>query len=308
MTLQQMQYVTALCRLRHFAKAAKECGVTQPTLSAMIRKLETELGVNLFERSSQQVEPTTAGLLVAEQAKIMLACEKRIKDMIAEERRSQTGTFRLGILPTVAPYLLPRFMPALQRSNPGINLHVIEMKTASIQEALANGDIDAAVAVNINGLQNLQQTVLFYEQFIAYVSRGSRLFSQRRIVASDLTHEQLWLLDEGHCFRDQLVKYCNLKTAGMSKTNYLLGSIETFMRIVESGQGITFIPELALNQLNDDQKQLTRPFGLPIPVREVVLLTPKDFLRKSLLDIITKAITSSVPEEMLKMNNTEQRI
>ena len=308
MTLQQMQYVTAVCRMQHFAKAAKECGVTQPTLSAMIRKLEDELGVSLFERSSQRVEPTRAGRLVAEQAQAMLKCERRIKEIIAEEQHSLTGTFRLGILPTIAPYLLPRFMPRLYYSHPGINLQVTEMKTAQITEALVHGDIDAGIAVNIDGLHNLRHRVLFYEQFIAYVSRGSLLFDRSRIVASDLRHEQLWLLDEGHCFRDQLVKFCNLKSAGMSKTNYLLGSIETFMRMVESGQGITFIPELALEQLTGQQKELARPFGLPIPVREVVMLTAKNFLGRSLLDVITSAIIGNIPERMLRMNNTEQRI
>lgn len=308
MTLQQLQYVTAVCRMRHFAKAAKECGVTQPTLSAMIRKLEDELGVTLFERSAQQVEPTPAGLIVVEQAQAMLKCERRIKEMIAERQQSTAGTFRLGILPTIAPYLLPRFMPGLHKTHPDINMHVVEMKTARLAEALVRGEIDAAVAVNVGGLPNLKQTVLFYEQFVGYVSRDSNLFGKSRIVVSDLKNEQLWLLEEGHCFRDQLVRFCNLKTAGNSKANYLLGSIETFMRMVERGQGVTFIPELALEQLTERQRELARPFGLPIPVREVVMLTAKNFLRKSLLDIITGAVMSSVPERMLKMNNTEQRI
>ena len=199
-------------------------------------------------------------------------------------------------------------MPGLHKTHPDINMHVVEMKTARLAEALVRGEIDAAVAVNVGGLPNLKQTVLFYEQFVGYVSRDSNLFGKSRIVVSDLKHEQLWLLEEGHCFRDQLVRFCNLKTAGNSKANYLLGSIETFMRMVERGQGVTFIPELALEQLTERQRELARPFGLPIPVREVVMLTAKNFLRKSLLDIITGAVMSSVPERMLKMNNTEQRI
>lgn len=308
MTLQQMQYVTAVNRLRHFARAAKECGVTQPTLSAMIRKLEEELGVAIFERSSQQVEPTPAGLLVIEEAQAMLDCERRIRDIIDEQRQSLCGTFRMGILPTIAPYLLPRFMPWLGKRYPELNLHVSEMKTEEIKDALARRDIDAAVAVNIDGLEGFTQTTLYYEQFVAYVSRESSLFARRNIVVSDIRNESLWLLDEGHCFRDQLVKFCQLKAADKSKSNYLLGSIETFMRMVESGNGITFIPELALEQLTSQQKELARPFGLPIPVREVVMLTTGKFIRKAILDTIINAIVAHIPKRMLQLNNTEQRI
>lgn len=308
MTLQQMQYITAVSRLRHFARAAKECGVTQPTLSAMIRKLEEELGVTLFERSSQQVEPTPTGRLVIEEAQAMLDCERRIRDIIAEQQHSLRGTFRLGILPTIAPYLLPRVMPWLGRKFPELNLHVTEMKTGDIKEALARREIDAAIAVSVGELDGFRQTSLYYEQFVAYVSRESPLFSHRHIVVSDIRNEPLWLLDEGHCFRDQLVKFCRLKAADRSKTNYLLGSIETFMRMVESGNGITFIPELALEQLSPQQKELARPFGLPIPVREVVMLTTGKFIRKAVLDTITDAIVTHVPERMLRLNNTEQRI
>ena len=308
MTLQQMQYITAVSRLRHFARAAKECGVTQPTLSAMIRKLEEELGVTLFERSSQLVEPTPTGQLVIEEAQAMLDCERRIRDIIAEQQHSLRGTFRLGILPTIAPYLLPRVMPWLGRKFPELNLHVTEMKTGDIKEALTRGEIDAAVAVSVSGLDGFNQTRLYYEQFVAYVSRESPLFSNRHIVVSDIRNESLWLLDEGHCFRDQLVKFCQLKAADKSKSNYLLGSIETFMRMVESGNGITFIPELALEQLSPQQKELARPFGLPIPVREVVMLTTEKFIRKAVQDTITDAIVTHVPERMLRLNNTEQRI
>ncbi|MGN1262875.1 MAG: hydrogen peroxide-inducible genes activator [Prevotella sp.] len=308
MTLQQMEYIVAVARTRHFANAARECGVTQPTLSAMIRKLEDELGVTLFERSSQQVQLTPIGRLVVAQAKEMLGVEQRIKEIIAEEQNALGGTFRLAILPTIAPYLLPRFMPALSKKYPELDLRVVEMKTSELPKALENGDIDAAVAVTVKELAGLQQTVLYYEQFVAYVSREDPLFPRKSITVSDLTKEFLWLLDEGHCFRDQLVKFCKLKSAARSKTTYRLGSIETFMRMVESGQGVTFIPELALEQLDARQKELVRPFGLPIPVREVVMLTAKNFIRRSVLDILTESIVGCVPKRMLKLNNTEQRI
>ena len=308
MTLQQLEYIVAVYRTRHFVKAAEACGVTQPTLSAMIQKLEAELDVKLFERSSQQVMPTAIGKVVVEQAWKVLNRARKIKDIVAEEKKALTGTFRLGILPTIAPYLLPRFFPRLMRENSSLEIRVVEMKTADIRRAIDRGEIDAAVMVDTGDLDDYALTTLFYEQFLAYVSPSDQLSAKKSIKTSDLSNELLWLLDEGHCFRDQLVKYCQLKAAKTSQSAYSLGSIETFMRIVENGQGMTFIPELATMQLTPTQKELVRPFAIPIPTREVVMATSKVFVRQSLLDMIVGQIRKSVPEKMLKLNNTEQRI
>ncbi|WP_297242012.1 hydrogen peroxide-inducible genes activator [uncultured Prevotella sp.] len=308
MTLQQMEYIVAVYRLRHFAKAAESCGVTQPTLSAMIQKLEKELGVKIFERSSQQVTPTAIGKLVVEQAWRVIARANKIKEIIAEEEHSLAGTFKIGILPTIAPYLLPRFFTKLERENPDIDFHIIEMKTADIKKALNRGEIDAAIAVRLEELDVYEQTSMYYEQFIAYVAKNDPLYANKNIKTSDLNNEFLWLLDEGHCFRDQLVRFCNLKSATESKSKYSLGSIETFMRMVESGQGVTFIPELALSLLSEQQKELVRPFALPIPVRDVVLLTTRNFVRHSIADLIVRSVRENVPQSMLTYNNREQRI
>ena len=308
MTLQQLEYIVAVYRTRHFVKAAEACGVTQPTLSAMIQKLEAELDVKLFERSSQQVMPTAIGKVVVEQAWKVLNRARKLKDIVAEEKKSLTGTFRLGILPTIAPYLLPRFFPRLMRENSSLEIRVVEMKTAYIRRSIDRGEIDAAVMVDTGDLDDYALTTLFYEQFLAYVSPSDQLSAKKSIKTSDLSNELLWLLDEGHCFRDQLVKYCQLKAAKTSQSAYSLGSIETFMRIVENGQGMTFIPELATMQLTPTQKELVRPFAIPIPTREVVMATSKAFVRQSLLNMIVGQIRNSVPEKMLKLNNTEQRI
>ena len=308
MTLQQLEYIVAVYRTRHFVKAAEACGVTQPTLSAMIQKLEAELDVKLFERSSQQVMPTAIGKVVVEQAWKVLNRARKLKDIVAEEKKSLTGTFRLGILPTIAPYLLPRFFPRLMRENSSLEIRVVEMKTADIRRTIDRGEIDAAVMVDTGDLDDYALTTLFYEQFLAYVSPSDQLSAKKSIKTSDLSNELLWLLDEGHCFRDQLVKYCQLKAAKTSQSAYSLGSIETFMRIVENGQGVTFIPELATMQLTPTQKELVRPFAIPIPTREVVMATSKAFVRQSLLNMIVGQLRNSVPEKMLKLNNTEQRI
>ena len=301
MTLQQLEYILAVNQFRHFAKAAEYCRVTQPTLSAMIQKLEEELDTRIFDRSQQPVCPTPVGIHIIEQAQNILVQANRIKNIIEEEKHSLTGTFKLGILPTVAPYLLPRFFPQLMKKYPDLDIRVVEMKTNDIKKALQTGEIDAGIVASLAGMEELQQTPLFYEQFFAYVSREDALFNNEVIRTSDLNGEQLWLLDEGHCFRDQLVRFCQMKSARASQLAYHLGSMETFMRMVESGKGVTFIPELAVLQLGDAQKELVRSFAIPCPTRQVVLLTNKNFIRHTLLEVLVKEIKLSVPNEMLSL-------
>lgn len=305
MTLQQLEYILAVNQFRHFAKAAEYCRVTQPTLSAMIQKLEEELDTRIFDRSQQTVCPTPVGIHIIEQAQNILVQANRIKNIIEEEKHSLTGTFKLGILPTVAPYLLPRFFPQLMKKYPDLDIRVVEMKTNDIKKALQTGEIDAGIVASLAGMEELQQTPLFYEQFFAYVSREDALFNNEVIRTSDLNGEQLWLLDEGHCFRDQLVRFCQMKSARASQLAYHLGSMETFMRMVESGKGVTFIPELAVLQLGDAQKELVRSFAIPCPTRQVVLLTNKNFIRHTLLEVLVKEIKLSVPKEMLSLKATQ---
>lgn len=305
MTLQQLEYILAVNQFRHFAKAAEYCRVTQPTLSAMIQKLEEELDTRIFDRSQQPVCPTPVGIHIIEQAQNILVQANRIKNIIEEEKHSLTGTFKLGILPTVAPYLLPRFFPQLMKKYPDLDIRVVEMKTNDIKKALQTGEIDAGIVASLAGMEELQQTPLFYEQFFAYVSREDALFNNEVIRTSDLNGEQLWLLDEGHCFRDQLVRFCQMKSARASQLAYHLGSMETFMRMVESGKGVTFIPELAVLQLGDAQKELVRSFAIPCPTRQVVLRTNKNFIRHTLLEVLVKEIKLSVPKEMLSLKATQ---
>jgi LysR family hydrogen peroxide-inducible transcriptional activator len=212
------------------------------------------------------------------------------------------GIFRVGILPTIAPYLLPRFFPQMMKKYPTLDIRVQEMKTYQIKEALLQGDIDAGILATIEGLEEYEQTSLFYEKYIGYVSREDALFKKEVIRTSDVaSSRELWLLDEGHCFRDQMVRFCQMKSSQTSQLAYNLGSMETFMRMVESGMGITFIPELAEMQLSEPQKELVRPFAIPIPTRELILITNKNFIRKTLLDTVVKEIKASVPKAMLKL-------
>ena len=305
MTIQQLEYILAVDQFRHFARAAEYCRVTQPTLSAMIQKLEDELGVKLFDRTVQPVCPTAIGEKIIDQARVILAQTAQVKEIISEEKQSLAGVFHLGVLPTIAPYLLPRFFPQLMEKYPELDIRVTEMKTQNIQQALHAGDIDAAIIASKLEDTFLKEETLFYETFFGYVSCKEPLFKHDVIRTSDITGERLWLLDEGHCFRDQLVRFCQMETVKVNQMAYHLGSMETFMRMVESGKGITFIPELAVLQLDGTQKELVRPFAIPCPTRQIIMLTNRSFIRNTLLKTITQEITAAVPKEMLSLKATQ---
>ena len=302
MTLQQLEYILAVARYGHFGRAADACNVTQPTLSAMIAKLEEEIGAKLFDRNRQPIEPTDVGQRVIARASQVLEQADSIRDIVMEEKQSLGGIFRIGILPTIAPYLLPRCFPQMMKRYPTLDIRVREMKTHEIKQALTQGDIDAGILATIEGLEDYEQTTLFYEKYIGYVARTDALFQKEVIRTADVAQSrELWLLDEGHCFRDQMVRFCQMKSSQSSQLAYNLGSMETFMRMVESGMGITFIPELAEMQLSQPQKELTRPFAIPVPTRQLILITRRDFIRRTLLDVIVKEIQACVPKEMLKL-------
>lgn len=308
MTIQQLEYILAVDRYRHFGKAAEYCLVTQPTLSAMIQKLEEELEVKLFDRSSQPIQPTAVGVKVIEQAKAVVAQTVRVKEIVQEQEHSLKGTFRIAVLPTIAPYLLPRFFPKFMEDYPEIDIRMAEMKTHEVMAALSEGKIDAAIiATEVDG-RTLQAHSLFYEQFVGYVARKESVFKNELIRTADISGERLWLLDEGHCFRDQLMRFCQLETVKLHQAAYRLGSMETFMRIVEGGKGITFIPELAVCQLSESQQELVRPFAVPRPTREITLVTRKDFIRHSILKVMRDSIRASVPKEMLTLQGTERLV
>ena len=274
----------------------------------MIQKLEEELGVKIFDRSKQPIKPTAEGMLIIERAWKILVRAKQLKEVVQEEKKSLSGSFHVAVLPTIAPYLIPRFLPQLMNEYPELDIRVTEMKTEDIHKALKHGDIDAGIVAQVEGQEDFDSQHLYFEKFFVYVSKDDALFNNKAIRTIDLTGEYLWLLDEGHCFREQLVKFCHLKSAAKSKKAYNLGSIETFMRIVESGKGVTFIPELALEQLTEVQKELVRSFAHPIPTRNIILLTQKNFLRTSLRQLVIEKICASVPAEMLQINKMQQAL
>lgn len=308
MTLQQLEYVVAVAEHRHFLKAAEACDVTQPTLSSMVQKLEEELGVKIFNRRVKPIALTPVGETIVAQARQTLAQAQRLKACVDEAQHTPRGTFSIAVLPTIAPYLIPRFYPEFSRRYSDVELHITEMKTSAIKTALINGEIDAGILADIEGLDQFVSDTLFYEQYFVYAAQDTPLAHLPSVKTSDLREVPLWLLDEGHCFRDQLVQYCQLKSGRRSQRSYHLGSIETFMRMVENGVGVTFIPELCTLQLSAEQRQLVHPFAVPVPTREVVIVTSPDFVRHSILQILVDTIRKSVPSEMHHLTKVQKPV
>lgn len=302
MTLVQLNYIVAVDNLRHFAEAAEQCHVTQPTLSMQIHKLEQELGVKIFDRSKQPVMPTESGREIIAQARKILAEYEIIKNIVDEKKGIHAGELKVGIIPTLAPYLLPLFVQSFSQKYPKVKLIVHELTTETIISRLKEGRIDVAILVTPLQEKGIKEYVLFYEKLVAYVSKKNSLFKKNYLLSKDIDPSKLWLLEEGHCFRSQIMNLCELQKAGKEESyfEYEAGSIETLRRMVEINDGITILPELATMDLKVSQMQLIRQFKQPVPMREVSLVVHRDFVKKKLVDIFRQEIIASIPEKIKK--------
>jgi LysR family hydrogen peroxide-inducible transcriptional activator len=302
MTIVQLQYVVAVDNLRHFADAAEYCHVTQPTLSMQLLKLEQELGVKLFDRSRQPVIPTENGKDVIAQARKILAEVDELQNIVDVKHNSHSGELKVGIIPTLAPYLLPLFVQSFTKKYPSVKLMVHEMTTETIITRLRENRLDVAILVTPLNEKGIGEQVLFYEKLVAYVSKKNSLFKKQYLLSKDIDPRKLWLLEEGHCFRSQIMNLCELQKAGRegSLFEYEAGTIETLRRMVELNDGITILPELATTDLRQSQIQLLRQFKQPAPMREVSLVVHRDFVKKKLVEIFKQEIIASIPEKIKK--------
>ncbi len=305
MNIQQLEYIVAVDTYRHFAKAAEASFVTQPTLSMMIQKLEEELGVKIFDRGQQPVQPTPIGTLIINQARIIVSQVKQVKNIVDEEKGVLQGNLRLGVIPTIAPYLLPELIRLHNLSNNEVELVIEEATTDQILEKLIAGTLDVGLLATPLNNDRLREHPIYYERFFAYVSpEETSLYAKRELSEEDLNINRLWLLTDTHCLKNQILKLCNMRRKRNVHTllSYEAGSIATLVNIVDNNSGLTIIPEMALRHLNERQQQNVRPLKSPVPVREVSLVTRKEFLRERMLDILTQEIRASVPQEMLSKN------
>ena len=297
MNLQQLEYILAVDTYRHFAKAADKCFVTQATLSMMIKKLEDELAIKIFDRSKQPVTPTKEGEGFILRAKQVLAEAKRLKDFAAEIKGEITGDLHLGIIPTLAPYLLPLFLKNFIKKYPQLNIFIKEIVTDEIIDHIKTGELDMGLAATPLNESFIREYPLFYEEFFAYSSREENLPDKKYLLPQMIDLKRLWLLEEGHCFRSQVLNFCELKMKAPYSENlhYEAGSIETLINLVDKYQGITIIPHLAMLNLKSSQKKKIREFAIPKPVREISIIVGNNFAREKLLDGVRKEIMSRVP-------------
>lgn len=296
MTLTQLDYIVAIDTHRHFATAAEHCHVTQPTLSMQIQKLEDELGVLLFDRSKQPVVPTETGQIIVAQAREVLQSARRIPELAKESRDEVGGELRVGIIPTLAPYLLPHFIGSFMHNYPGVTVQMQELLTDQIVERLRSGLLDVGIVVTPLREGNLTELPLFSEPFMIYTAENHDLLHHDAITPDDLTTTtDLWLLAEGHCFRDQVLNICGSAFAHRPSLRYETGSLETLVKLIDRQDGFTLLPYLATLDFDPVRKARLRPFAGEQPKREVSLVMHRSFLKRSLINALQHEILAHVP-------------
>ena len=307
MTLVQLEYIVAVDTYRNFVTAAESCFVTQPTLSMQIQKLEDNLGVKIFDRSRQPVVPTEIGQQVIAQARVILDGSKQLKELIKAFNNELSGELRIGVIPTVAPYLLPKIIPGFTKNYPNVQLMIWEYTTEQIIQNLKVGLLDCGILATPLDENILNEIPLFYESFVVYVSSSSSLIKKKEVKSVDIDFDELWLLNEGHCMRNQVMNICHKKKAGPGNKQfeYNTGSVETLKRMVDLNNGITILPELSLTDLNEEQLSRVRNFDSPVPVREISIVTHRNFLKRGVIKALEKEILDIIPEEMLQKSKKE---
>jgi LysR family hydrogen peroxide-inducible transcriptional activator len=298
MTLIQLEYIAALDTHRHFVLASEKCFVTQPTLSMQIQKLEDELGVKIFDRTKQPVIPTEIGKSIIAQARVILNEAHRMRDLIDNQKDSMTGELRIGVIPTLAPYLLPPLFQRIHEKYPQLDLVIKETITEEVIQELKNNRLDCGIVATPLKDASIKEDVLFYEELFVYVSRKNALYNKKYVLANEIDPNQLWLLEEGHCFRSQVLNLCELRKYSDQHFHYETGNIETLKRMVEKSDGITILPELAVMEFSKAQMKFVKKLKEPSPAREVSIVTHRDHIKTKLLKALKEEILSIVPKQM----------
>lgn len=299
-TLTQLEYLVAVDRFRHFGKAAKACHVSQPTLSMQLQKLEDEYGLTFFDRSKQPILPTQEGVAVIEQAKAVLREVGKLDFLCKNRDPGPSGEFKLALIPTVAPYLLPLFLADFAKRYPEVKLSIEEMTTANIMDALQADRLDAGILATPLQVDTLVEKPLYYEPFWVYASEGHPLARQDQVNEDHLEAKDIWLLAEGHCLRTQIVRVCSLrgKPGIFPNVQFESGSLETVAHLVEQGHGYTLLPELATRSLQGLRKKLLKPFAKPCPSREISLVYRRTQYKLPVLEALSAEILRHVPADL----------
>ncbi len=307
-SLTQLEYLIAVDKEKHFGRAAKLCGVSQPSLSTQIQKLEEELGIIVFDRTRKPILVTELGAKVVSQARTILKEHRRLLDIPHQTADELSGSFELAVIPTLSPYLLPHFLSDFALKYPKVKVRVNEYKTDDIIRKLENDELDAAILVTPLGNDQIIERHLFFEPFYGYLGAGHPLAKKKTLGEGDLLGDDLWLLEEGHCFRDQVLKVCSLerKNSILGNIEFSSGSLETLKNLVRSSQGYTLLPELAVLNLSDQERSnYVKRFQKPIPTREVSIAHSRVFLKEGIIDALEQTILKNLPKKIKSLKKKD---
>lgn len=298
MTLNQLKYVLELVDSGSFSAAAQKLGLTQPALSLQIQNLENELDFRIVDRSRKPFELTPEGELFVERAREIVLLTDSLADLSFELGEKIQGFLRVGIIPTLAPYLVPLFIGQVNREFPDLKIEIQELKTEEIARKLNLGELDAGVLSTPLDAK-LSYEPLFYEKFYLYVSDAHSLYEKDEVDVAEIDREKLWYLSEGNCFQNQVNAVCAVGNPEQSaQLRYISNSIESLRRIVESKNGATFIPELATISIPAELEDMVKPIKSPAPFREISLALSRQHSKEKLVKVFKEALLTSIPERM----------
>ena len=301
MTLTQLNYILAVDRCRNFAQAARECFVTQPTLSMQIQKLEDYLQIIIFDRAKSPVEPTPMGKKVLEYAKSVMHSAQALEELSKSLRGEVGGEYILAVIPTLAPYVLPLFVQQFVAAFPKVELKIFEYQTDEIIRLLKEGKVDGAILATPLEVKDLKEEHLFFEPFKIFLSPKHALLKKKSIDEKELNLKDAWLLKEGHCLRSQALQICQFKNVSEGRHIFFeAGSLETLINMVKSTEGFTVLPELACMGLSKPDKEFVRDFKGHLPVRNIAFVTGPHSMKLSIEKALVKTIMSNVPKELKK--------
>lgn len=299
-TLTQLEYIIAVDTYRHFVTASEKCFVTQPTLSMQIKKLEDDLGVIIFDRTKQPIVPTEIGSKIIEQARVTLGEGKKIPELIKENSNMVSGELTIGIIPSLAPYLLPLFIGSFTQKHPRVKVKIIELMTEEIIHQLKKDMLDVGILVTPLHETGVIEKPLFYEKMVLYIHKDHPLSKKKALKATDIATPDLWLLSKGHCFRSQVMNLCSYQRASQNELpfEYESGSLETLKKFVEKEGGFTLLPELAIDDSMKLASAKIKQFET-VPLREVSFAYTRNYSKKRLLELLEEEIKISIPKALL---------
>lgn len=300
MTITQLEYIVALFEYKSFSKAAKYCCVTQPSLSMQIQKLEEELNLIIFNRKIKPIKPTFEGLQIINTARKIIQEKKSIQLFAKGYHKDVIGDVSIGIIPTIAPYLIPKFLSSFKTKFPNLQLHIFETTTENIYNEIHEGKLDIGILVPITN-QEMACLPLFFEELFLY----SNVLLENGEINPTIMPEKLWILEEGHCLSNQIASICNLRNKSNSESQiiYKTGSLETMLRLAENGKGQTIIPHMLVDYLNESTKKKIFKIPFNTPVREIALIFSENYNRKGVIDALKEEILSVIPSEWISSNN-----